>query len=348
MGQANGPEAGELTQALATRTADIMGQPLQSWEPLAGGRGTALRVGLAGGRSVIAKVPAEPGAFARTLIGIEYLDRLGLGDCCAALLGQDPEAELLVLESLDGPSLAELLLGGDSGAALSALVAHAALLGDLAAASRGSTLPAEPPWFTPAASFRELDGLLGRIGLRLDSMARAELSGLEEWWQRDTAFTPADTCPDNNAWSNGRLRLFDLDGSGFRNPALEAAYHHVQWPTCWCLAELPEELKGLPLKAFLERFPVSEAEIATADGAWAVLNLCWVLGLCLQEDPAMRSGLTTYRQMLVWRSLGSARSCREQGVLPALSGLLEHFAARARDLWPGSGEPIPLYPAFRP
>jgi hypothetical protein len=299
---------------------------------------------------VVAKVAQDGRAFRANLATPAFLATVGFAGSVPRLLGSISTARLLVMEEVAGPSLADLLLGTDAVEATSALAAHAALLGEMSARTEGRSEAFErlggPPPYPAEELLRPFRPAAAEV-VPLPDLGE-ELERLEEFWRAGAraAFSPLDTCPDNNAWSDGRLRLFDFDFAGFQHPALTYSYFDVAWPTCWCLAALPAELSGQLRGIFLERCPVSAQEAALAAACWAAFNLGSRLPGALEADgpiaPRSPSGL---RAMLLWRSDEAVRRLADAGGLPRLRAAFAELSDRLRDLWPDSGA-LPPYPAF--
>lgn len=302
------------------------------------------------GRRVIAKVARDDRAFRANAATPDFLATVGLAGSVPELLGTIRPARLLLLEELAGPSLADLLLDGDAVAAGAALAAEAALLGEMSARTQGKMEAFErlggPPPYPVEELLRPFAGATAAV-LALPDLGD-ELEQLEDFWRAGAraAFSPLDTCPDNNAWAAGRLRLFDLDFAGFQHPALTYSYFDVAWPTCWCLAALPVDLQAQLRRVFLERCPVSVPEAALAAACWAVFNIGSRLPQALEADqPIAPRSPTALRAMLLWRSEEAVRRLSDSGGLPRLRVAFADLSDRLRELWPGTGA-LPAYPAF--
>lgn len=299
---------------------------------------------------MIAKVARDARAYHANLAAPAYLAFVGLEAAGPRLLGHLDDDRLVLLEELPGPSLADLLLGADRAAAEAALLAHAELLGEISARTRGgaetyASLGGPQPY--PADELlRPFSGAVAEVMEPPD--LEAELAALEEFsraWDR-AAFSPGDTCPDNNAWAAGRLRLFDFDFAGFQHAALAFSYFDIPWSTCWCLAALPEEVRERLRAAFLARCRVTDAEAAQAAAFWSVFNTGAMLPRALAAGgPIALRSPTGVRTMLVWRLDQAVRRLAAASTLPRLATVLAELAERLRERWDEPGV-LPRYPVF--
>lgn len=307
--------------------------------------------------------------------GYAWLESLPeLRGAAPRLLGGDRALGVLVLEDLGpGESLADRLLGADPAAARAGMRAYAATLGRLHAATAGRfaeyralraglgpgdgrALPA------PAGLPAELETLgrfAGGVGVPVSAGARAEAAAvcaaLEDAGPF-LAYSPSDVCPDNNRLAaDGRLRLFDFEGGGFRHALLDAAYLRLALPSCWCVNRLPAGLvprlealyraalvRGCPAAADDARY---ESGLVDACAAWLIWSVSWQW----QETPDAdrRLGPTTFRQSILrrLRLFGAMPAAHRRR--PALAALARRLGAVLRRRW-REVPPMPLYPCFRP
>ncbi len=293
--------------------------------------------------------------------------------------GGDHATGLVVFEDLgDGECLADLLQAEDPARAEACLLAYAATLGRMHAATAGRApeydalrtrlgfvappggsgptgwLHNEMSWLSgDVEEFRK--GCAG-IGLELPTAFDDDVQAVAAAMEHPgpfLAFTPSDSCPDNHRFIDGQVRLFDFEGSTFRHALLDAAYSRVPFPTCWCVNRLPEGLvprfeaayreelaKGCPEAADDEIF--GRAMVA-ACAFWTIATISWNLPRTLQEDS--RWGIATVRQRHLLRLETLAATTEQFGYLEALGAIARRMHARLRSLW--SVEEMPLYPAFR-
>ena len=166
----------------------------------------------------------------------------------------DPEVPLLVMADLGtAPTLADVLLGSDPTAAENGLPAWARGLGRLAAESvhrradlarlwarydKGMRSWGDEPWIAENAT--DLLALLDGAGLAAPPGLAEELApiGTAEG-EKYPAFTPGDTCPDNNLLTSQGLRLIDFEAACYQSVFLTAAYCPMPFSSCWCVFTLP-------------------------------------------------------------------------------------------------------------
>ena len=293
---------------------------------------------------------------------------------CAKLLGADRAAGLIVLEDLGtGSSLADALQGDDPVAATTALRQYAASMGRLHA----QTIGGEDHWRRlrqevsghdlgaregddwrekSAARFREHAVALGvPVVPGFDHEADAVQRALTQPGPFD-AFAPGDTCPDNHRLTPGGpyLRFFDFEFAGFRHALLDAAYLHLPFPTCWCVARLPgglpDELEAAYRKELVKGCPEAAEDaffhqaMSHARAYWTLATVAWGLEGALKENSDW--GLSTNRQRHPLRLENFAARSDRFGHLPALSQTCRALAVRLRALWPEGDTAMPPYPPF--
>ncbi|MEU8386302.1 hypothetical protein [Streptosporangium sp. NPDC048865] len=235
---------------------DVVGTELSDPVDLGGSpRTVVLRCRTASGGSVVVKkYGTEPDglrAFTAEAAGLS-LRLAGPG-----LLGVDASVPLLVMEDLgSAPTLADVLLGDDPRAARDGLSAWARGLGRLAAASvrrradlaglsarYGMGVPSwdEDPW--PARYAAGFPAALAGIGIEAPPELAGELERIATTDADDyLAFTPGDTCPDNNLLTPDGLRLIDFESACYQPVFLTAAYCRMPFSSCWCVFRLPAGL----------------------------------------------------------------------------------------------------------
>ncbi|MFJ8044364.1 hypothetical protein ACIRBX_28050 [Kitasatospora sp. NPDC096147] len=353
--------------AMVRAAEDVVGTGLSDPVDLGGStRSTVLRCRTAGGGSVVVKAfgqgPDAWRGFAAEAAG------LSLGLAGPELLGVHAELPLLVLEDLgEAPSLADVLLGPDPAAARAGLLAWARGLGRLAAGSvdRRAELAVtaagyrrdwegaeweELPWLAEQAEV--LPALLERFGLPVPDGLVGELERIAAAGTGAyPAFTPGDTCPDNNLLTPDGLRLIDFEGACYQSVFLTAAYCRMPFSTCWCVFRLPEPLAAEVERTFRDELLTArpeladdarwEAGMAGAVAAWTVDATVRVLAGAVERDAPLhrtRRPVATTRQLL--RHRWAAASALEG--LPAVGEVARALPA-AFD-W--DVPPLPGYPAF--
>ncbi|HZT40676.1 MAG TPA: phosphotransferase [Chthonomonadaceae bacterium] len=289
------------------------------------------------------------------------------------LYGGDRTLGLIVLEDLgEGESLADALLGSDPQKAESALMAFAAALGRMHAATIGRAeeyrqffrglgaadtdlyaeevgrLEENPRWDPAACESVGLD-----YPAEFDAEARTVLAAM-----RDPgpflAYTHGDPCPDNNRLLDGQIRFFDFETGGFRHALLDGVYARVPFPTCWCVnrlpAHLPSQMEAVYRAEFAKGCPQAEDDflfarsLTEACALWCLRTVSWPLAGALKEDSTW--GISTIRQRILMRLDGFAETTEQFGHLPVMGATARDLASRLRAVWPDA-DAMPLYPAFR-
>jgi hypothetical protein len=291
------------------------------------------------------------------------------------LIAHDPQSRLLVLEDLGRSStLADKLFGPDPAAARRCLLSWARALGRMQAATAG----------------REGDfgALLRRQGERAwrDPMAedaRAALAGLPELLEQELgvhvsprasteahetarllggtryrAFSPSDTCPDNNLVTSKGVRFVDFEWGCFRDVALDAVYFRVPFPGCEAGFALPDGMADAMLDAWrdeiasvwpdLDEPERLERRLTEAQLLWVWLCTWWMLprvkardvlvGTDATRSPRISTALGHY-----WRQMAVTAA----GKLPATAELGVEVAKALAERFPDAPGALPIYPAFR-
>jgi len=196
-------------------------------------------------------------SFVREAASYQLFTALASEDrMCPELFAHGADSRLLVLEDLGRvPTLADKLLGDDARDAERALLSWSRSLGRLHAttAGREADFDALQRRLT-VPDFKDPLAIDGATALNdLPSVIEAELgiatgAAVLECAQRsrsllDTgrhrAFSPSDSCPDNNLITQRGVRFLDLEGGCVRNAIFDAAYLRVPFPSCWCPFALP-------------------------------------------------------------------------------------------------------------
>lgn len=345
-------------------------------------------------RSVVlrTRVAASPFSLPRTLVLKRYLQPAGQScdtfvreaasyqlftalasedRMCPELFAHDADSKLVVLEDLGhAPTLADKLLGSDARDAERALLSWSRSLGRLHAttAGREADFDALQRRLTPpdlkdpltsdgAATLDDLPALLdAELGVStppavLECAGRSR-SLLETG--RHRAFSPSDSCPDNNLITSRGVRFLDLEGGCVRNAIFDAAYLRVPFPSCWCPFALPAGMTDAMLAGWraevrvvwpdLDDDSVLLPRLLDAQLFWVWLTT-WQFftrpeaaqphSSCLADTPPDTLVLTDR-----WR-----RFAESAGV-----GAVAEHAARVSDALRTRfehDEALPLYPAFR-
>jgi hypothetical protein len=176
---------------------------------------------------------------------------------------------------------------------------------------------------------------------------------------RYRAFSPSDTCPDNNLVTSRGVRFVDFEWGCFRDVALDAAYFRVPFPGCEASFALPPGLSDTMLEAWrneiaavwpdLDEPAVLERRLLHAQLLWVWLTTWWLLPRIRERDrpigpdatrsPRISSALGHY-----WRQMARAA---DTGGLPATAELGDAVADALAKRFPDAPGTLPLYPAFR-
>ncbi|GLW05527.1 hypothetical protein Misp01_06570 [Microtetraspora sp. NBRC 13810] len=346
----------------------LMGTELSDPVDLGGNpRSTVLRCRTAAGGSVIVK--AYTGERDALRAFTSEAAGLSLGVAGPELLGVDPEYPMVVMRDLgDLPTLVDVLLGGDAGAAREGLLSWAATLGRLAAESvrhrrRFTGLRARfhkgvPGWDEEPWLAEDADGLLALLagtgitapdGLAADLEAIGAVSGPEF-----SAFTPGDTCADNVLLTPDGPVLIDFESASFAPVFLTAAYFRMPFSSCWCVFRLPGDVAAQVEDAY--RAEVAEVYPPLADdglwrpgvrravAAWTVNATVHLLPRSTPDRPThrIRRPVPTLRQLLRYR-------WEEAGELTEYPAFAETMGLLLREVAADWDVPsLPCYPAFQP
>jgi hypothetical protein len=342
------PSVPQAVDELVAVVSDMTGQSATLVDDLSfSNRAIVARVRFGGGETVIAKKPLSPSAFANEVDALQLLP----AETRPALIGS--ANGMLVMEDLgSGPSLADLLLSHDRGAAERALHAWARALGAALAATLRSGAPASR--VSLERGLEELVGFAGDLGVAVPVGVEADAGLIEDTLSADSrwlAYCPGDTCPDNNrVLSDGSVRFFDFESAGWRHAATEAAYCRAPFCTCWCVAALPTGMTASMEIEFLDALdPPQREPFRTVIGLAAVSFTVTTFGhfrrFVMDGSPVGPPGRTPSdgRQYVMLR-LATVES--EQDRIPALAELANGLSEAILRRWPSAAEP-PIYAAFR-
>jgi hypothetical protein len=320
------------------------------------------------------KEPAD--SFVREAVSYQLFTSLAAEDrVCPELFAHEGSHRLLVMEDLGrAPTLAEKLMGDDARGAERALLSWAHSLGRLHATTAGREADFDalqrrlgpPRSKDPLATdgptaLDELPELLeSEFGVETSADAhecvkRARgLLGAE----RHRAFSPSDSCPDNNLITSRGVRFLDFEGGCVRNIMFDAAYLRVPFPSCWCAFGLPKGMADAMLAGWraearamwpdLDEEPVLQPRLLDAQLFWV-----WFTTWQLLTNPelegcphAARSIETPSRSAVLvnrWRTL--AECAIAVGIEPVATHALSVVSALESRF---DGDlALPLYPAFR-
>jgi hypothetical protein len=297
------------------------------------------------------------------------------------LIAHDPSTRLLVLEDLGRSStLADMLFAPDPVAAQRCLLSWARALGRMQAATAGrendfgallrrlgEKARRDPIADEARAAFAGVPEMVaGILGVTVSAAAETEARETARLLggTRYRAFSPSDTCPDNNLVTGRGVRFVDFEWGCFRDVALDAAYFRVPFPACESSFALPDGMADAMLEAWrneiatvwpdLDDPALLRARLLDAQLLWVWLCTWWLLpraaagdtriGVDPGRSPRIGAALADY-----WRRLASAAA--EGGRRPATVELAERMAGalqhRFEDPSDNGAGRLPVYPAFR-
>ncbi|MEV6544213.1 hypothetical protein [Streptomyces sp. NPDC051665] len=353
-------------ESILRAAGELLGVELSGPVDLGGSsRSTVLRCETAGGGSVIVKAfgnePESLRCFTAEAAG------LSLGIAGPEVLGVDLEVPLLVMADLgNAPTLADVLLGSDPAVAENGLLAWARGLGRLAAASvhrradlarlwsrydKGMLSWGDEPWIAQRAS--DLLALLDGAGIAAppglaEELARIGTAGGEEY----PAFTPGDTCPDNNLLTSQGLRLIDFEAACYQSVFLTAAYCRMPFSSCWCVFTLPAGIAAQIEQAYraevvgvypaLAEDEVWQAGMRQAVAVWTVDATVRMLPRTVEDEPLHRTRRPVPTRRQVLRHRWEMASTLEE--FPAFAETMRLLLREVAGGWKVAR--LPGYPAF--
>jgi hypothetical protein len=315
-------------------------------------------------------------SFVREAASYQLFTALASEDrMCPELFAHDPVSRLLVLEDLGrAPTLAEKLLGDDAKGAERALLSYSRSLGRLHATTAGReadfdalqrrlTVPdfKDPLAIDGASALNDLPGLLAEeLGVQTSVavLECAERSRKLLETGRHRAFSPSDSCPDNNLITSRGVRFLDLEGGCVRNAIFDAAFLRVPFPSCWCPFALPNGMTDAMLAGWRAEVRVVWPDLDDDSVLLPALldaQLFWVWLTTWQffSQPHAAQGHSskladtppeTHVLTDRWRRLAN------DALLAGEEAVAEHAAAvgdRLRKRWFDDDPILAVYPAFR-
>jgi hypothetical protein len=299
----------------------------------------------------------------------------------------DRKHGLIVLEDLgdgEAPNTIDALQGHDPQLAEQTLVEHAALLGQLHAATMGryeeyrqirlGLGPAPQPlklYHDPWSEARlshiptsDIDETISSYRAVFAALDIRFQPGVEDEIARVTTVVESDPGPflayckgDQNAAGDylrrqTKPRLFDFDAGGFRHALIEGMPGRMTWG---CQMRIPARVQGDMERAYQAALSRGYAEVADdrvfyrglveAGARWNILHLIHRVPAALSGD--YQRGLTTLRQQTVAWLEAFADLSEERQQLQALGKSAREAVKRLRELWPAEVCGLPYYPAFR-
>ncbi|MBA3908020.1 MAG: hypothetical protein H0X35_15280 [Pseudonocardiales bacterium] len=292
------------------------------------------------------------------------------------LIAHDPVARLLVMEDLGRSStLADKLFGPDGAAAQRCLLSWARALGRMQAATAGREKDfgallrrlGERAWRDPMAdearaAFAGLAGLLHEeLGVVASPAAVQEAHDTARLLggTRYRAFSPSDTCPDNNLVTSKGVRFVDFEWGCFRDIALDAACFRVPFPGCEASFALPPGMADTLLDAWrneiaavwpdLDEPDLLNARLLDAQVLWVWLCTWWFLPRIRVRDghvgqdpgrsPRISTALSHYWDQLAADAAAAGMYATAELGVAVAEALNKRF--------PDAPASLPIYPAFR-
>jgi len=327
-------------------------------------------------------VPDRPDPFHYEVASCQLFTALPADDRSSpVLIAHDPDARLLVLEDLGRSStLADKLFGPDADAAQRCLLGWARALGRMQAATAGREgdfgallrRQGERAWRDPMAEEARaaLAGVPGLLDARLGvpagaaAVAQAHETVRLLGGTRYRAFSPSDTCPDNNLVTSRGVRFVDFEWGCFRDIVLDAAYFRVPFPACEASFALPPGLAAALVEAWrteiagvwpeLDEPERLQRRLLDAQLLWVWLCTWWLLprlphpggvgrdapiGPDASRSPRISTALAHY-----WRELGTAAA---DGGRLETAELAAAVVAALRARFPDAPEQLAVFPALR-
>ena len=292
------------------------------------------------------------------------------------LIAHDPASRLLVMEDLGRSStLADKLFGPDGAAAQRCLLSWAGALGRMQAATAGREKDfgallrrlGERAWRDPMAdearaAFAGVAGLLHHeLGVVATPAAIQEAHDTARLLggTRYRAFSPSDTCPDNNLVTSRGVRFVDFEWGCFRDIVLDAAYFRVPFPGCEASFALPPGMADTLLATWrneiaavwpdLEESGRLAARLFDAQLLWVWLCTWWFLprirvrdqhvGQDAGRSPRISTALSHYWDQLAADAAVAGKSATAELGVAVAEALNKRF--------PDAPAALPVYPAFR-
>jgi len=301
--------------------------------------------------------------------------------------GGSREHGLIVVEDLgagDGPNTAEALVGNDPALAEQLLIEHAALIGQLHAATMGrfeqyrrlrSALGPEPirqklyqdPWsdarLRPIPKYEIDDAIrtyhasFAAIGIRPQSGVNDEIEWVTAAVEENPGLLLAYCKGDQNGAGDyvrqgDKPRLFDFGSGGFRHALIEG----MPWRMTWgCLMRIPKQFWPPMERAYRSRLARGYVDaiddvrfyqgMVKAGARWNIFHINHRLPDAIESD--RQRGPTTLRQQVIAWIEAFAELSEEHRQMRELGKSARAIWERLQDLWPTESCNLPFYPAFR-
>src|SRR5437763_2997695 len=355
-------------------------------------RCTLEAAGSAAPSTVIVRVPRDDPArsgLARLRnehAALEFLRSIG-STLAPRFIAGDASAGLLVTEDLGtDPSLLDLLLGDDKGAARQGLLAFARGLGTLHAQTAGRVAayderraqlgPADPDAedaavrFRVAESWQHVQDAVERLRLPHPRGVEHDVAEVVRTFAAPGAYlalSSGDPSPVNCKIAQGAVRFFDFEGANFRHALIDASVLRYLYPTGGPPWRLPKDMTDPIERAYREAMarvcPAArdaaayESGMAAASAAWTILRMVRLPRVEAGPDrnpwllvpPGWSAPIPTRsrRRQLVAIIETFIASARRVGTFETLATWCESVVEALRARWPEATEEIPLYPALK-
>jgi hypothetical protein len=316
----------------------------------------------------------------------EFLSSIG-STLAPRFIAGDATAGLLVTEDLGtDPSLLDLLLGDDKGAARQGLLAFARGLGTLHAqtagrasayaARRAQLGPADPDAedaavrFRVAESWQHVQDAVARLRLPRPRGVDHDVAEVVCTFAVPGAYlalSSGDPSPVNCKIAQGAVRFVDFEGTTFRHALIDAIVLRYLYPTGGPPWRLPKDMADPIEPAYREALAQAcpgALDDADYEGGMAAASAAWTI-LRMVRLPKVEAGPDRTPWLLVppgWSAPVPTRSRRRQlvaiidtfiasarraGTFETLAAWCESLVDALRARWPEATEEIPLYPAFQ-
>lgn len=292
------------------------------------------------------------------------------------LYALDPQNRLLVLEDLGRSlTLADKLFGDDPEAAERALLAWARALGKVHAVTAGRENDfgallrrlGVRSWRDPMAdearnALAVVPELVsGGLGITVSEAAADEAYSAVRLLggTRYRAFSPSDSCPDNNLVTSRGVRFVDFEWGCFRDVVLDAAYARVPFPACESSFALPPGMSEAMLAAWRQEVrPVwpdlddstrLAGRLLDAQMLWVWLTTMLLLPAGLASDgPIGPDPRRSPRALLALAHYwGQLAIDADKGNRPATAEFSWAMVAALRGRLGDGPMELPVFPAFR-
>lgn len=287
------------------------------------------------------------------------------------LYGLDYNDRILVMEDLGSPSealLGNILFAHDADGAEQALTEHQRALarmhlatmeeehrfGQILAEYHNPTQPSRHRVHTISEALRKLPANFELIGIMVDSATRQDIEAAIAMIDAPGPFLAlvhGDATPANAFYTDGAIRLFDLETAGFRHCLLDGCFSRLRYIHSVWAREIPLLVQHRLMAAYRDTLlagctvdrTVFEHHLAACCAGW-MAGLCMLLPGVIDQD--RKWGRSTNRQRIVAGMNHFAVITDELGVFGALAGTCRSAERRLRRQWPEEDCTMRIYPAF--